>query len=422
MSGSIDATLDMVNLAKRRRKEEMASLSEAITVVEALKGKMEEEWQNIEKKTNNLLSLENKLRTMKSLSLEGRITVEVAEASFSDVPMLMELVRMEEETALELQLLERGLARSSVKIGFDKPDDLLTNLKAQDDSVSLRLCTDPTRDSEKIFMASFLLRQIFKDMISSRNPQFLNRRGATGSNAALSVRPPAASVRTPLSSSSAPTLSPAAKTPTPLPPRPTSSKSSAAVVSRVTRVDPALDRAVAISNRPRAFLKMQVENETPFRVVVELRPDLAPIMVDNFLKLCRGLKNGRGYKGSQIFRCLPDERIEGGDFEKNDGTGGHSAFTERNFLAEQVPLPDAKGAVRMKGSERLENGRCKVNSQFLIWLGDIEYKNYKYTLVFGRVVEGLSKLQEVSRVRSMQDSEANWRMKRVVRVIDCGQL
>ena len=67
-----------------------------------------------------------------------------------------------------------------------------------------------------------------------------------------------------------------------------------------------------------------------------------------------------------------------------------------------------------------------MNSQFLIWLGDIEYKQYKYTLVFGRslifndvssschwhiefdshnnvrVVEGLAKLQEVSRVRSMQ--------------------
>ena len=58
------------------------------------------------------------------------------------------------------------------------------------------------------------------------------------------------------------------------------------------------------------------------------------------------------------------------------------------------------------------------------------------------MVEGLVKLQEVSRVRSMQvkseneiirekfdatyhyvqDSEANWRLKRVVRVIDCGQL
>ena len=38
----------------------------------------------------------------------------------------------------------------------------------------------------------------------------------------------------------------------------------------------------------------------------------------------------------QIFRCAPNERVEGGDFEKNDGTGGHSAFQTRDFLAEQV--------------------------------------------------------------------------------------
>merc|ERR1719370_1563151 len=192
----------------------------------------------------------------------------------------MELVRVEEERALELQLLERGLARSSVKIGFDKVDALLNELKAQDDSVSLKLYTNPMMDSEKIFMACFLVRQIFKDMISSTNPQFLNRRGPSGSNA----RPPAA------------------QTPTPSPPRPTSSKSTSALMSKVSpRVDSALDRAVGVSNRPRAFLKMQLESETPFMVVVELRPDLAPTMVNNFLKLCRGLKDGRGYKGSQIF-------------------------------------------------------------------------------------------------------------------------
>ena len=274
----------------------MVSLSEAITVVEALKRKMEEDLKDVETKTNNLVSLENKLRTMKSLSLEGKMTVQVAEASFSDVPMLMELVRMEEEKALELQLLERGLARSSVKIGFDKVDEMLTNLKAQDDSVSLRLCTNPMMDSEKIFMASFLLRQIFKDMISARNPQFLNRRGGTGSNAALRASRP------PVSCSSAPSLPLTAQTPTPSPPRPTSSKSSSTVTSRVSRADPSLDRAVAISNRPRAFLKVQLESETPFRVIVELRPDLAPTMVDNFLRLCRGLKDGRGYKGSQVKR------------------------------------------------------------------------------------------------------------------------
>ena len=45
----------------------------------------------------------------------------------------------------------------------------------------------------------------------------------------------------------------------------------------------------------------------------------------------------------QIFRCAPNERVEGGDFEKNDGTGGHSAFQTRDFLAEQVDRqPDDK--------------------------------------------------------------------------------
>ena len=77
--------------------------------------------------------------------------------------------------ALELHLLDRGLARSSVKIGFDKVDDTLTQLRAQDDSISLRLSTNPNKDPEKIFMASYLMRQIFKDLISSRNPEFLKR-------------------------------------------------------------------------------------------------------------------------------------------------------------------------------------------------------------------------------------------------------
>jgi len=399
---------------------------EAITTTEALKRKMEIDLKDIETKANNIVALENKLMIMKSQSEEGKLTVEMAETRFSDVPMLMELVRLEEEMALELHLLDRGLAGSSVKIGFDKVDDTLTQLRAQDDSISLRLSTNPNKDPEKIFMASYLMRQIFKDLISSRNPEFLKRtnysRPRTSSATVLCQAPPSASGKLG-PSGSFPSLT-ARRASTPSPPRPIASKSSSVLSSHMVmpKHDPAVDRAVGISNRPRAFLTMQLENENPFRVVVELRPDLAPTLVDNFLRLCKGTKEGRGYKESKIFRCSPNERIEGGDFEKNDGTGGHSAFNTRDFLAEQVPLPDAKGAIRMKGSERLENGRCKVNSQFLIWLGDIEYKNYKYTLVFGRVVEGLTNLQEVSRVGSMQDSAANWRLKKVVRVIDCGQL
>ena len=66
---------------------------EAITTTEALKRKMEIDLKDIETKANNIVALENKLMIMKSQSEEGKLTVEMAENRFSDVPMLMELVR-----------------------------------------------------------------------------------------------------------------------------------------------------------------------------------------------------------------------------------------------------------------------------------------------------------------------------------------
>ena len=71
----------------------MATLTEAITTTEALKRKMEIDLKDIETKANNIVTLENKLMIMKSQSEEGKLTVEMAETRFSDVPMLMELVR-----------------------------------------------------------------------------------------------------------------------------------------------------------------------------------------------------------------------------------------------------------------------------------------------------------------------------------------
>ena len=59
---------------------------EAITTTEALKRKMEIDLKDIETKANNIVTLENKLMIMKSQSEEGKLTVEMAETRFSDVP------------------------------------------------------------------------------------------------------------------------------------------------------------------------------------------------------------------------------------------------------------------------------------------------------------------------------------------------
>ena len=165
----------------------------------------------------------------------------------------------------------------------------------------------------------------------------------------------------------------------------------------------------------------------------------------------------------------------------------------------QVPLPDAKGAIRMKGSERLENGRCKVKASpksksfltprfrwirsFLFgwaisstritsthWSLEGEDSNDLKSLIVisyilyvsiwkltflkgcGRIDKAAGGFQsgqyagflsnslgasylvlaDVSLLKwfttynhfipQTQDSAANWRLKKAVRVIDCGQL
>jgi len=187
-------------------------------------------------------------------------------------------------------------------------------------------------------------------------------------------------------------------------------------------------------------LDISIRNQKPCRVVIKVRPDKAPLMSENFIQLCTG-KKGFSYKGSKFIRSKADDHVVAGDIENNDGTGGKSIFgddpihqstlasafsgqnTSNNkcFLAEQCNLRDHKGAVRMRGMERTPEGRCKVGSQFMIWVGDIEYKEYKFTLVFGEVTQGLKYLQEISRI-GMFCNETTWLLKEDVVITNCGVL
>merc|ERR1712141_631770 len=136
--------------------------------------------------------------------------------------------------------------------------------------------------------------------------------------------------------------------------------------------------------------------------------------------LCTG-KLGFGYKGSKVIRCKGDDpnhqKLLSQAFYNTD-----ASFSNENcFLAEQCSLKDHKGAVRMRGLDRSLDGRCKVGSQFMIWVGDIEYKEYKYTLVFGEVTQGLKFIQEISRI-GMFCNDTTWLLKDEVVITNCGVL
>lgn len=120
------------------------------------------------------------------------------------------------------------------------------------------------------------------------------------------------------------------------------------------------------------------------RVVIELRPDLAPKHVEHIKKL---VKEGF-YNGLTFHRVIDGFMAQTGD-PKGDGTGG-SKYP--NVPAEFTPTPFKRGTV---GAARSSDPNS-ANSQFFICLDDAPHLNGGYT-VWGQVVDGMQLIDQIKK-------------------------
>lgn len=173
----------------------------------------------------------------------------------------------------------------------------------------------------------------------------------------------------------------------------------------------------------RCFFDIAIDGKMAGRVVFQLRPDVAPKMCANFVALCTG-ERGFGYKGCKIFKAVSDSHIIGGDFEYNNGSGGHSIFHNKDlFIADECGLRDEEGALRMKGmgTDEMTRGGL-VGSQFHIWVKDKDYKTYARTLVIGKVIEGLELCRIISKLRTYLNERGTYTISHDVIIQNCGKL
>ena len=166
------------------------------------------------------------------------------------------------------------------------------------------------------------------------------------------------------------------------------------------------------------------------RIIVELYWEVAPIACENFATLCangsvlpfskdkkaKPANTGTSgkpltYRGSIMHRCAPNFVLQGGDFVKNNGSGGESIF-KKNFKDEKAGLNlkhDKRYALSMGNS-----GKNSNSSQFFFTFKPAPQLDGKH-VVFGRAISGFEVIDAAEKLGT-KDGEPSAQ----ILITDCG--
>ena len=126
-----------------------------------------------------------------------------------------------------------------------------------------------------------------------------------------------------------------------------------------------------------------VMDMTHGKVVIEMRPDLAPKHVARIKELARA----KFYDGIVFHRVIDGFMAQTG-CPQGTGTGGSGTKLKAEFNAE----PHVRGVCSMARAQSPDSG----DSQFFICFDDARFLDKQYT-VWGKVIEGMENVDKIKR-------------------------
>lgn len=130
------------------------------------------------------------------------------------------------------------------------------------------------------------------------------------------------------------------------------------------------------------------------RVVIELRPDLAPQHVSRIKELARA----GFYDGLTFHRVIEGFMAQGGDPSGN-GTGGSGQNIPAEFSSPNV-AQHVRGTMSMARAQHPDS----ADSQFFICFQPAPFLDGKYT-IWGQVVEGMEYVDNIKRGEPVRDPD-----------------
>lgn len=129
------------------------------------------------------------------------------------------------------------------------------------------------------------------------------------------------------------------------------------------------------------------------RVVIQLRPDLAP----NHVKRIKELTRQGFYDGLTFHRVIPGFMAQTGD-PRGDGTGGSG----KHLVAEFNKAPHVRGTVSMARASDPDSG----DSQFFICFDTASSLDGQYT-VWGQVVSGMEAVDKIKKGSQLNNGKVS---------------
>ena len=135
-----------------------------------------------------------------------------------------------------------------------------------------------------------------------------------------------------------------------------------------------------------------VMETTKGKVVIELRPDLAPNHVARIKELAR-----EGFYDGIVFHRV----IDGFMAQTGDPTGTGMGGSGQKLKAEFNEAPHERGVCSMARAQNPDSG----DSQFFICFEDARFLDRQYT-VWGKVVEGMENVDQIKRGEPVSDPDS----------------
>ncbi len=136
-----------------------------------------------------------------------------------------------------------------------------------------------------------------------------------------------------------------------------------------------------------------VIDTTKGRIVIQLRPDIAPKHAERIKQLARD----GFYNNVPFHRVMAGFMAQTGDGQNFNGTGG-SKYP--NLKAEFNSEPHVRGTCSMARAQNPDS----ANSQFFICFTDARFLDKQYT-VWGKVISGMENVDKIKRGEPVRDPD-----------------